>query len=458
MPQRVVPALLVLWVPLMLLDGAEPARKGMIAFTEHRLENGLRVILAEDHTAPTYSIAITYNVGSRDEKPGRTGFAHLFEHMMFQGSENVGKGEHFLAVNTNGGMMNGSTNADRTNYYQTLPANQLEMGLFLEADRMRSLAVTEANFENQRATVKEERRQTLDNRPYGKTFEQLNEMAYDNFAYRHSTIGSMADLDKASIEDVRAFFKMYYAPNNAVLTLVGDFDSKKALERIEKHFGGIEKQDAPPEPDLAEPEQKEERRKVMTDPLARLERVDIAWKVPAGNSPDYQALVVLGQVLSSGQSGRLYQRLVQEREIALMAGAAPQEKRGPSLFFASAMVRPGQDSGAVERAIYEEIEKLKTEPVADWELEKVRMGVKRQTAGMLQSTLTRATMLGQYAVYYNQPGWINERPEALRRVTKEDLQRVAKKYLTVENRTVITTKPGMTRRASPPQPGPGGEE
>lgn len=428
-----------------LLAAADPPKKPLISFTEHRLENGLRVILAEDHSAPTYSIALTYNVGSRDEKRGRTGFAHLFEHMMFQGSENVGKGEHFLLINSNGGMMNGSTNADRTNYYQTLPANQLYLGLFLEADRMRSLAVTAANFENQRATVKEERRQNYDNRAYGRTFEVLSETAYDNFAYKHSTIGSMADLDAATLEDAQKFFKQYYAPNNAVLTLVGDFSSTVALEKIKQQFGSIPKQPAPPEPDMAEPEQKEERRQTVTDPLARLTRIDMAWKIPAGNSPDYYALSVLGQVLSSGQSGRLYQRIVQEKELALMAAASPQERRGPGLFFASAMVRPGQDPENVEKAIYEEIEKLKTEAVADWELEKVRMGVKRQAAGLQGSTLMRAMMLGQYAVYYNQPGLVNDRAALLTKVSKEDLQRVAKKYLTPENRTVVTTVPG--RRA-----------
>ncbi|MBY0374302.1 MAG: insulinase family protein [Bryobacteraceae bacterium] len=428
-----------------LLAAADPPKKPLISFTEHRLENGLRVILAEDHSAPTYSIALTYNVGSRDEKRGRTGFAHLFEHMMFQGSENVGKGEHFLLINSNGGMMNGSTNADRTNYYQTLPANQLDLGLFLEADRMRSLAVTAANFENQRATVKEERRQNYDNRAYGRTFEVLSETAYDNFAYKHSTIGSMADLDAATLEDAQKFFKQYYAPNNAVLTLVGDFSSTVALEKIKQQFGSIPKQPAPPEPDMAEPEQKEERRQTVTDPLARLTRIDMAWKIPAGNSPDYYALSVLGQVLSSGQSGRLYQRIVQEKELALMAAASPQERRGPGLFFASAMVRPGPDPENVEKAIYEEIETLKTEAVADWELEKVRMGVKRQAAGLQGSTLMRAMMLGQYAVYYNQPGLVNDRAALLTKVSKEDLQRVAKKYLTPENRTVVTTVPG--RRA-----------
>src|SRR5678815_2046165 len=181
-----------------------------VKFTEHKLKNGLRVILSEDHSAPTYSISVTYNVGSRDERPGRTGFAHLFEHMMFQGSENVGKGEHFIYIENNGGGMNGSTSSDRTEYHETLPANQLDLGLFLEADRMRSLVINQSNLDNQRKTVQEERRQRYDNQPYGRSFEVLLDTAYDNFGYKHSTIGSMKDLSAATVDDVSSFFKIYY--------------------------------------------------------------------------------------------------------------------------------------------------------------------------------------------------------------------------------------------------------
>ncbi|MET0501657.1 MAG: pitrilysin family protein, partial [Candidatus Binatia bacterium] len=217
-----------------------------VAFQQFTLNNGLRVILAEDHSAPTYSICLTYNVGSRDERVGRTGFAHLFEHMLFQGSENVGKGEHFILVQNNGGSANGTTNADRTNYFETLPANQLELGIFLEADRMRAPNITQANLDNQRQTVQEERRQSFDNRPYGKTHETVIETAYDNFAYRHSVIGSMADLNAATVQDAADFFRIYYAPNNAVLSLVGDFQTDAALSLIRKYFETIPAQPAPP--------------------------------------------------------------------------------------------------------------------------------------------------------------------------------------------------------------------
>ena len=239
---------------------ASATKSSRIPIREFKLKNGLRVIMSEDHSAPTYAIAITYNVGSRDERQGRTGFAHLFEHMMFQGSENVGKGEHFILVDMNGGSMNGTTNQDRTNYFQALPANQLDLGLFLEADRMKSLVINQANLDNQRNAVQEERRLGVDNQPYGKTFETIIGTAYDNFAYKHSTIGSMEDLNAADVKDVADFFRIYYAPNNAVLTLVGDFKTDEALAKVKKYFEAIPSQPQPPAPDMTEPEQKAERR------------------------------------------------------------------------------------------------------------------------------------------------------------------------------------------------------
>src|SRR5215467_4540192 len=217
-----------------------------VRFTDTRLDNGLRVIVSEDHYAPVFAIAVSYKVGSKDERQGRTGFAHLFEHMMFKGSENVGAGEHFFLIFNYGGNMNGTTNTDRTLYYEVLPKNQLDLGLFLEADRMRSLAVTQDNLDNQRQAVQEERRQGLDNQPYGKSGERFNEMAFDNFAYKHSVIGSMDDLNAASVQDVKDFFRIYYAPNNAVLALVGDFKTDQALARVKTYFETIPSQPAPP--------------------------------------------------------------------------------------------------------------------------------------------------------------------------------------------------------------------
>ena len=220
--------------PSIAMPAVAATQELQIPIQQFTLTNGLRVVLSEDHAAPTVSVSVTFDVGSRNELPGHTGFAHLFEHMMFQGSENVGKGEHLILVRVNGGDVNGSTGDDSTNYYERVPANQLDMALFLESDRMRALRITQANLVNQRSTVQEERRLRMDNQPYGKTDEVLEDLAYDNFAYKHSTMGSMDDLDAASLADVAQFFKTYYAPDNAVLTLVGDFKTPEALAKIKK--------------------------------------------------------------------------------------------------------------------------------------------------------------------------------------------------------------------------------
>ena len=412
-----------------------------IEFKEFKLQNGLRVLLAEDHRAPTYSICMTYNVGSRDEKPGRTGFAHLFEHMLFQGSENVGKGEHFILVQNNGGSANGTTNSERTNYFETLPANQLELGIFLEADRMRSPSITQANFDNQRLTVQEERRQSYDNRPYGKTYEAVIELAYDNFPYKHSTIGSMDDLNAATVSDAEQFFRTYYAPNNAVLALVGDFKTEVALRLIKKYFEAIPAQNPPTAPDLTEPEQKSARRKTIEDGFAQTPRLDIVYKIPPGNTADWYALDVLGGVLSSGVSSRLYQKFVKEKEIALSVYADASEQRGPALFWFSLMARPNADLGEMEKLLYEEIARLQNEPIADWELKKVQMQMRRQRAQRLYSTRSRANSLGHFSVYYNDPELINSVWRQYDQVTRADVQRVARSYFRETHRTVVTTLP-----------------
>jgi zinc protease len=433
--------------------GQKPALKPIqIPIQQFKLDNGLRVNLSEDHSAPTFALSITYDVGSHNEKQGRTGFAHLFEHMMYQGSENVGKGEHFILVQNNGGDMNGTTNEDRTNYFEAFPANQLDLGLYLEADRMRSLVINQANLDNQRNAVQEERRLGVDNQPYGLTFEAIDDTAYDNFANKHSVIGSMADLNAASVEDVQSFFRMYYAPNNAVLSLVGDFKTDEALAKIKKYFGAIPKQPDPPAPDLSEPPQKGERRKTLEDAFARTPRIDIIFKIPAGNTPDWYALNVLGNILGSGQSSRLYQTLVRDKELATAANAGAREHRGPSLFGISVSVRPGKDLAEIEKTVYAEIEKIKNEPAADWELDKVGMAARRNAAAQMQGTLFRAIMIGQMSVYYNDPNLVNTRQTKLQAVTREDIQRVAKKYLTPDNRTVITT---LVKAKDTPKPAAG---
>ncbi len=418
-----------------------PAAGRKVVFQDLKLKNGLRCILVEDHAAPVVALAMTYNVGSRNEVRGRTGFAHLFEHMMFQGSENVGKGEHMILVSENGGTMNGSTNEERTNYFEAMPANQLDLMLFLESDRMRSLAVTQANLDNQRSTVQEERRLGVDNQPYGKTREILLDTVYDAFPYKHETIGSMADLNAATVEDVASFFKTYYAPNNAVLTLVGDFQPAAELAKINKYFGDIPSQPAPPPVDATEPEQTQERRKTVEDNFARLPMVQIVFKGPVGNTKDYYALDMALDILGGGESSRLYQKLVKEQQVAQTASAGLGDGRGPTMANFRFMPRPGKDMAQIEKTIYEEVERLKKEPPADWELQKILMGMKMMRVQQLQTSLGRAMMLGVFTVYYNDPNLINTIEDQYRQVTKADIQRVAEKYLKETNRTVVTTLP-----------------
>ena len=417
------------------------ASKIGVNFKETKLKNGLRVITVEDHSAPVIALSITYNVGSRNERQGRTGFAHLFEHMMFKGSENVGSGEHFYLVFNNGGNMNGTTNEDRTLYYEALPANQLDLALYLEADRMRSLVISKDNLDNQRNAVQEERRQGVDNQPYGKSGEVHQELLYDNFAYKHTTIGSMEDLNAASVEDVASFFKMYYAPNNAVLTLVGDFNAADALKKIKQNFEAIPKQPDPPPVDMTEPEQKAERRASVDDALARAPQVDIAFKAVPGNTPDFYALQVLSASLQSGQSSRLYQTLVKDKQLVTGVGGFMDEKRGPGALFISATLKPGGKTEEVEAAIYDEIARLQKEGIADWELQKAKNTTRRNFINGLQSSLSRAFSIGQYAVNYNDPNLINTRLDKVEAVTKADVQRVANKFLTAANRTVVITTP-----------------
>lgn len=412
-----------------------------VAFTDTKLKNGLRVIIAEDHAAPVLSVAVSYNVGSRDERKGRTGFAHLFEHMMFKGSENVGPGEHFLLVFNNGGNMNGTTNKDRTLYFETLPSNQLDLGLFLEADRMRSLAITRENLDNQRNAVQEERRLGIDNQPYGKTFEAIDELAYDNPAYEHSVIGSMADLNAASVEDVSAFFTTYYAPNNAVLAVVGDVKPDECLAKVRKYFESIPSQTPAPAVDMAEPPQTAERRLALDDPLARQARLDIVFKVPPSESSDDDALTVLGSVLGGGRSSRLYEQVVRQKQLASDISAGKGQSRGPGLVRMTAMAAPGKAIPDIEAAVYAEIERVKAGPIAGWEIDKARNSAQRSLVSSLQSSLSRAIFLSEYALFYDDPGRINTRAQRIAAVTAADVQRVARRYLTPENRTVVITNP-----------------
>jgi zinc protease len=420
------------------------AQTAIPAYKDVKLKNGLRVLLMEDHSTPVYAIALVYNVGSRVERPGHTGFAHLFEHMMFQGSANVGKGEHLQLIQENGGGMNGTTNEDRTNYFELLPANQLDLGLFLEADRLRSLAITQANLDNQRATVQEERRLRVDNQPYGKSSEALQNLMYDNFAYKHSTIGSMADLNAASVQDVQQFFKTYYAPNNAVLALVGDFKTADALKKVEKCFGDIPSQPEPPALDVTEPKQESERRLTITDDFAKLPMLTVAYKTTQANTPNFFALDLSMSILCDGHSSRLYQRIVKQDKLAVQIDGGMQRSRGVSMAQIEAMSPQGTDLKKVESAIYDEISKLAKNGPEDWEMEKVRNGERMQQVSKTSSDLTRAATMAEDVIFFADPTLMYTDVKRYDAITKDDIRHAAQQYLTENNRSVLMTLPKAT--------------
>lgn len=420
---------------------AAQVRLPHLDMTDQRLANGLRVIIVPDHTAPVFGIDVAYNVGSRNERPGRTGFAHLFEHMMFQGSKNVGKGEHFILVFNNGGNMNGTTNSDRTTYFETLPKNQLDLALFLESDRMRSLNITHANLDNQRNAVQEERRLGVDNRPYGKAFLEIDNLAYDNFAYKHSTIGEMRDLNAANINDVRDFFRIYYAPSNAVLTLVGDLDVAETLNKVKKYFGDIPSQPAPPPVDLTEPEHYGERSETIIDPLARAPMLIMAYHIPAGNTPDNYAFQVLQQVLATGESSRLYRDLVKEKQLATQVFANADFRRGPSLFYIYAFLRPGVNPEDARQAILDDITAVQKGGITAEELEKARTQFLRQQIQSRQLDVFTAVDIGDDAVNFNDPDLINAIVDKFDAVAAPELQQAARKYLVASQLAVVTDLP-----------------
>ena len=433
---------------------AEPrsaASVPQIKFTDYRLANGLRVVLSVDHSAPVVAVAVVYDVGSRNEHEGRTGFAHLFEHMMFQGSQNVGKGEHMLLIQDNGGTMNGTTNSDRTNYFETVPANQLDLALFLEADRMRALDVSQANLDNQRAVVQEEKRQSYDNQPYSAMGETLDSLLYTSFAYRHTTIGSMADLNAATLDDVRSFFKTYYAPNNACIAVVGDFNEGEAKRKVEKYFGAIPRQPTPPPVDVAEAPLNGEKRKTLTDKLARLPRYEAAYKTVPGNHPDFEALSVLGTILSGGRTSRLYNAIVDKR-IALNCQAGQSSSCGVGDFSFNASLPPTGSVKTLEAAIETEIARIQKDGVTEAEIARAKTQARARMivgfgggrgggGGGLQSVLGRANSLAQNAVFWNDPGRMNTQLQRIQAVTAADIQRVASKYLVKDNRVVVIAYP-----------------
>ncbi len=420
-----------------------PSALSNLQVSRATLDNGLRVVLNEDHTVPTVAISVYYDVGSRNEAPGRSGFAHLFEHMMFQGSANVGKGEHFSLIINRGGSANGTTSVDRTNYFETLPANELALGLWLEADRMRSLAVTQENFENQRQTVMEERRQRIDNQPYIPSMLRINELAYgDYWPYAHSTIGDMQDLIDAPLEAVQEFFDTYYAPNNAVLSISGDFQTEEALRLVEKHFGSIDPRQTPPYIPPPPPEQTEERTETMYDPNATLPAFHLAYHIPPSRTPDHYALEMLAIILGDGESSRLYQKLIKQEEICQDIAVGTDDRRGPDLFSVWAVMASGHANDEAQALIFAEIDSIAAEGVSARELQKAKNRVSAGFVFGLQSNMSRSQRLAEYELYWGDANLLKLELDHYLRVTADDIKRVAGLYFKPENRTVLDVQPG----------------
>jgi zinc protease len=412
-----------------------------LVLEEYVLDNGLRVVLNPDPAIPVVSLAVYYNVGSRNERADRTGFAHLFEHMMFQGSENVPKAGHFQHIMKAGGTMNGTTSSERTNYYETLPADQLPLGLWLESDRMRSLAVTQENLDNQREAVKEEKRLRYDNQPYGQIFDLINEMIYQNFANSHSTIGSMDHLDAASVEDVQEFFRIYYAPNNAVLVLSGAFDVETAKGLIETYFGDIPSQPLPPQLDVSEPADVAENYREWLDPLAPFPAFLIGWKIPPRRSPEFYALYLAGKILYDGDSSRLYQKLVKGDESVIQLFGFTDERRGPSSIFIGAIPKPDKDLSRIREVIMQEIHDLAAHGPTAEDMEKIENQLVNDTVRMRQSSMSRAQAIAEFALYDGDPTLINRELMDLLAVTPEQIRHAVGVYLNTDNRALLDVVP-----------------
>ncbi len=432
------------------LRGAAPFRVPVESFT---LDNGLRVALSPDHASPVIAVAVYYHVGSRDEDKGRSGFAHLFEHMMFQGSAHVKKAEVNSLVENNGGILNGSTHDEYTDYFEMMPSDRLELALWFEADRMRSLAVNANNLKNQQEVVKEEKRLRIDNQPYVPSFLAINEMLFRNWANAHSVIGSMEDLDAAKLEDVQSFFRIHYAPNNAVLVIAGDFDSKEARGWVEKHFGSIPRQKAPERPDLSETPGAVVSEKTVDDKLAKVPAVLIGWKVPGKLDGSSAAIDLLSNLLGDGDSSLLYQTLVKEKQIAVSTRAGYDENSGPSSFTAFVVERPGTDSKKMVAEIESVLARIREKGVTEAELARARALYKseRFSAGFqsLQTPLGRAEAIGWAATFDpDGPEGVNSEVARYDAVRPADIQEAARTYLVADRRSVIEIVPAAAAPAT----------
>lgn len=416
-----------------------------ITFTDERLDNGLRLVLAEDHLAPVVAVNLWYDVGSRNEKDGRTGLAHLFEHMMFQGSRHVAKGDHFKVIESGGGSLNASTWLHRTNYFEHGPSNQLELYLWLEADRMGGLldALGQETLDNQRDVVKNEKRQRYDNAPYGTWWLHMIELLFPQaHPYGHPTIGSMEDLGAVSVQDCHEFFSMYYAPNNAVLSIAGDFDPNQARDWVERYYAGIPAHPAiPPTPDatigigLGG-----EQREVVHDKVP-LPRVYAGFRAPPAGTPEADALIVAATLLAAGDGApskgtRLHRRLVRT-QIAQDAEFWVQEFQGCSVVGGSATVRSGTDIADLESAFFDAIESLAAEPPGEDEMQRARAAIERRTHTALQRAASRADLLSEHAMMFGDPGVVNDVLPRLLAVTPQRIVAAARDVFRPDNRAVL---------------------
>ena len=446
--QRILKSLVLILVMVVSLSPAVQAKPLNIPVVYYKLPNGLKVVISEDHMAPVVAVSVYYNVGFRLEPKGRTGFAHLFEHMMFQGSANVKKFEHAKYVEANGGSLNGHTDFDYTNYYETLPSNRVEMGLWLESDRMRSLDISEENLKNQQNVVSEEIRVNVLNQPY-QLFEWISlwENAFTNWNNSHNGYGDLAEVNAATIEDVRNFFKTYYAPNNAVLTVVGDVDVNEVKKMVEKHFASIPSQPLPARADLTEPAQTKEKRVSQTDKLAKLPALATGYHIPPQNSPDFSAMALLVQILQGDDSSRWYQRLVKEKELTLdLSGGLNYfgnefDYTGPMIMTTRTTYKPGHTADEVLREMDAVVAEIGAKGVTEKELADAKVRYRSNFYSQLESSFGKAHLLSALALFRDDPNQINTLLTPFENVSAVQVKAAAAKYLVATNRTVIDRVP-----------------
>jgi zinc protease len=439
---------------LFLSAAAAPAgaavRPPKLPYELHKLDNGLTVILSQDHSTPIVHLQVWYHVGSKDEPKGRTGFAHLFEHMMFKGSKNVAPEQHTSMISAVGGRANAYTTEDVTVFWQTVPAQYLPLVLWLEADRMATLRIDEEVFRQEREVVKEERRMRVENQPYGRLSEIIYDKAFDVHPYRHPTIGSMEDLEAASIRDVREFYETYYVPENATVTIVGDFDRDQALKLVHQFLGPVPRAVRPIERDIpVEPQKTEERRFTLEEEWP-LPAVVVAHHITYDGHPDAYPLHIASKILSDGQSSRIFRKLVYEERLALAAFGGGNIIEHPNLFYAVAIVQPGRLPADAVDALIATLDRLEREPVSERELQRAKNQFARDYVIGRESIQQKASHLAHAVVLHG--GDITTADgefDIFMNVTAEDVQRVARTYFTPENRMVLTVMPrGQSPTAS----------